>query len=185
VNSEPTVLEVDDAVVLLLGAPSKVPTLRNRVDGITRLEKLVFLLERETPLGEELSEKPDFESHNFGPFSSKIYQAVDTLVAAGLLEDSAAIASSTEDAWEAENLIGTSLSDPYATRNFSLTDKGQRYYKALIKELPSDTEVVLERFKERFGTLPLRQLIRYVYQRYPGYTDKSVIRRDILGDRGS
>ncbi len=155
------------------------------MDGITRLEKLLFLLEQETPLGDQLSEKPDFESHNFGPFSSKIYQAVDTLAAAGLLEDSAGIASSTEDAWEAENLIGTNVSDPYATRNFSLTEKGRRYYKALIKELPSDTEVILEQFKERFGTLPLRQLIRYVYQRYPSYTDKSLIRRDILGERGN
>jgi hypothetical protein len=174
-------LEVDDAIVLLLGAPSKVSTLRNRVDGITRLEKLLFLLEHETPLGNQLSENPEFESHNFGPFSSKIYQAVDTLAAAGLIEDSAAIASSTDDAWEAEHLIGTSPSDPYATRNFSLTDKGRRYYKALVEELPSDTEATLERFKQRFAALPLRQLIRYVYQKYPGYTDKSLIRRDILG----
>lgn len=174
-------LEVDDAIVLLLGAPSRVPTLRNRVEGITRLEKLLFLLERETPLGEELSENPEFESHNFGPFSSKIYQAVDTLTAAGLLEDSTAIASSTEDAWEAEHLIGTSPSDPYATRNFSLTEKGQRYYKALINELRPGTEDLVERFKQRFAALPLRQLIRYVYQRYPDFTDKSLIRKDILG----
>jgi hypothetical protein len=181
VDTQRPELEVDDAIVLLLGAPSKVSTLRNRIDGITRLEKLLFLLERETSLGRELSENPEFESHNFGPFSSKVYQAVDTLAAAGLLEDSAALASSTEDAWEAEHLIGTSPSDPYATRNFSLTDKGQRYYKALIEELPHGTEDVVERFKQRFGTLPLRQLIRYVYQRYPDYTDKSLIRRDILG----
>jgi hypothetical protein len=174
-------LEVDDAIVLLLGAPSKVPTLRNRIEGITRVEKLLFLLERETSVGEELSESPEFESHNFGPFSSKIYQAVDTLTAAGLLEDSSAIASSTEDAWEAEHLIGASPSDPYATRNFSLTEKGQRYYKALINELPSGTEELVERFKQRFAALPLRQLIRYVYQRYPDYTDRSLIRKDILG----
>ncbi len=45
-------LEVDDVIVLLLGAPSKAPALQNRIEGVTRLEKLIFLLKQETPIGE-------------------------------------------------------------------------------------------------------------------------------------
>jgi hypothetical protein len=39
----------------------------------------------------------------------------------------------------------------------------------------------LREFKARFAGLPLRQLIRYVYERHPDFTDKSLIRDDVLG----
>ena len=41
-------LETDDAIVLLLGAPSSKER-QGYLEGVTRLEKLVFLLKRETP----------------------------------------------------------------------------------------------------------------------------------------
>ena len=46
------IFEVDDAIVLLLGAPSKLPQLAGRMQGVTRLEKLIFLLDQETSLRE-------------------------------------------------------------------------------------------------------------------------------------
>jgi hypothetical protein len=174
-------LETDDAVVLILGAPSRTPALKDRIDGITRLEKLLFLLQRETEIGPLLTEDPEFFAHNFGPFSSKVYQAVDTLAAAGLVEDSAELASSTEDAWETQQVIGEHPSDPYATRTIALTQRGRRYYQALIRELPEGTEKLLSEFKQAFGGIPLRRLVRYVYERYPEMTDKSVIKDEILG----
>jgi hypothetical protein len=173
------VIETDDLVVLMLGAPSPSGQQSGRIEGITRLEKLVFLIEKERA-PKWLTENAGFVSHNFGPFSSKIYTAVDTLVAAGLLKDSGSLAASTEDAWETENIIGEQMSDPYATRNFELTERGRRYYDALIKELPAGVEEELASFKARFATLPLRQLIRYVYERHPDFTDKSIIRDDVL-----
>lgn len=175
-------IEVDDVIVMLLGAPSKEPALKDRLEGVTRLEKLIFLLEKETPVGEQLTEKPEFEPYNFGPFSSKVYQAVDVLLAADLIHDSAESSPSTEDAWEIDKVVGTARADPYATRNFSLTERGRKYYKAVLRELPEGTETNLEKFKARFGALPLRQLIRYVYERYPDFTVKSSIRDEILSE---
>lgn len=168
------VIETDDMIVLLLGAPggSEAP---GHLDGVTRLEKLVFLLEHETPARTWATEAADFRSHRFGPFSAKIYQAVDSLWAYGLLKDSARVSDNTEDRWEAVNVVGNEL-DPYTTRTFELTERGSRYYAALIVELPDDAEAILTRFKERFASLPLRQLVRYVYERYPEFTDKSEIR---------
>jgi len=173
-------IETDDLIVLLLGAPGPSGAKPGRLEGITRLEKLVFLVEKERE-PEWLTEEADFTSHNFGPFSSKIYTAVDTLAAADLIRDSAVFSDSTEDAWEAENVIGESPADPYATRDFELTERGQRYYQALLRELPPRVEDDLKEFKARFSTIPLRQLVRYVYERYPDFTDKSLIRDDILG----
>jgi uncharacterized protein len=175
----PTRIETDDLVVLLLGAPGSPSQPSGRIAGITRLEKLIFLIEQERKPS-WLTEDAGFISHNFGPFSSKIYTAVDTLVAAGLLKDSGSFAASTEDAWETENIIGEPAADPYATRNFELTERGQRYYQALLKDLPDGVEEELSAFKRRFAALPLRQLIRYVYERHPDFTDKSIIRDDVL-----
>jgi hypothetical protein len=175
-----TPVEIDDAIVLLLGAPAASPAMRGRLQGVTRLEKLLFLLEYERHVDLAL-ETGSFEPHNFGPFSSKVYQALDILSAGGLLEDSAALDQVPDDAWEANNLIGDTERDPYATRNFRLTERGQEYYEALKHELGDQVIRDLEDFKNRFGALPLRELIRYVYGAHPNMTTKSIIRDEVLG----
>lgn len=178
-------LDVDDVVILLLGAPSEAPSLKDRIEGITRLEKMFFLLEHEEDLGVPVDAK--FVAHNFGPFSAQIYQAVDVLSAAQLIEDSAQLANNADDAWESGNLIYGRDEIPdldrYTTRNFQLTPRGRRYYEALISELPPGTEQKLAGFKSRFGRMPLRQLVRYVYEQpdYEKYLENSLIRKDILG----
>jgi hypothetical protein len=179
--TETPLFEVDDAIVLILGAPAKSPALRDRVSGITRLEKLFFLLDVETPIGSRLTEAAGFVPHNFGPFSAAVYQAVETLEAAGLISDSASLSASAEDSWESEQLIDDVPSNRFTTRDVELTPKGRRYYEALLRELPPDTEQIVQDLKDKFGGLPLRQLIRYVYTRHEDYTTKSVIRDEILG----
>lgn len=181
VENKPPAIEIDDLIVLLLGAPAKDRHFQDRLDGITRLEKLIFLLEHEELLGALPAESGDFEAHHFGPFSSKVYSAVETLAAAGLLEQQVVAAGSSEDTWEASHLIGTDPTTSYSERRFRLTDRGRRYYQALLKELPVETAKRLGEFKDRFASIPLRQLVRYVYQNYEGYTDKSIIRKRILG----
>lgn len=170
--------EVDDVIIFLLGAQSRVPSLSGRLDGITRLEKLVFLLQKESEIGEKLTEDPDFQAHHFGPFSSKIYQAVETLAAAKLLEERIKFSGSPEDSWETVNILGEEA--PYTSREFQLTEKGKRYFEALRREFSEESVNEVSKFKDQFASLPLRQLIRYVYRRYPQYTDKSKIRDEIL-----
>lgn len=185
-NSEP--IEIDDAIVLLLG--TEVPGApRGELRGVTRLEKLIFLLERETDSSNWLSGDAGFEAYNFGPFSQKVYQAVDTLAAAQIITDSSVPSDSLVDSWEEREGIGldagaagrTQVRDPYTTRDFKLTERGWRYFEALKKELTPPALDELKRFKQRFANLPLRQLVRYVYLRYDEYTTKSLIRDEVLG----
>lgn len=176
-----TNFEIDDAIVLLLGAP-----VQNRstgeLQGVTRLEKLVFLLERETSAGKWLTEDADFKAYNYGPFSSKVYQAVDLLAGAGLVTDSAKQSADEEDSWEKENAIfDRSDIDPYATRDFKLTEVGWDYFRALASEIGPEKLNEIAEFKSKFASVPLRQLVRYVYERYDEFTTKSVIRDSILG----
>lgn len=179
--SEKSRVETDDAIVLLLAAPGTDQDRPGYLEGVTRLEKLIFLLERETPVGDWLTETPDFQSWRFGPFSAKVYQAADTLATAKLIRDSASSARNSEDRWESlVGLMDEDDVDPYTTRTFELTDRGKRYYGALLRELPPDAERILSEFKRKFANLPLRQLVRYVYERYPQFTDRSEIRDQVL-----
>jgi uncharacterized protein len=180
-GSTHSVLDTDDAIVLLLGAGGATDRDRGRIEGITRLEKLLFLLEKETEARDWLREDAEFAANNFGPFSAKAYQEIETLVAAGLVHDTATLSDSAEDTWETEYIIGEDPSEPYATRNLELTEKGARYYQALLQELPAEADEIVTKLKRRFGSMPLRRLVRYVYQRHPEYTGKSVIRKQILG----
>ena len=175
-------LEIDDAIVLLLGAPTDNPTLRAQLSGVTRLEKLIFLVERETSLGELLNEDACFRPHNFGPFSEIVYRAVGYLSGYGLIEDTAVHSDSTEDSWEQIQAIGSERSDPYVTRDFRLTDVGLRYYEVLANNLEAALIRELSEFNDEFGSIPLRQLVRYVYRRYPEMTERSLIREEVLGN---
>lgn len=176
-------VEIDDAIVLLLGLGDEPEGTKGRVRGVTRLEKLLFLAKEETDSSDWLDEDPNFEPYNFGPFSRKVYEAVDMLASAGLLVDSARRAKDTDDTWEERFVISTDTDagDPFRTRDFQLTDRGWKYFQALLDEIPPQFIEQLATLKSKFGALPLRQLVRYVYQRYPAYTEQSIIRDEILG----
>ena len=177
-----TTIEIDDVIVLLLGAPTRNTGLQDQLQGITRLEKLIFLIERETSLNELIDEETGFRPYNFGPFSDVVYKAISYLSSYGLIDETASISDNTEDSWEQIEAIGAERYDPYVTRDFVLTDTGKRYYEALVRELPMDKLQEMSTFKDRFASLPLRQLVRYVYRRYPDMTEESLIREEILGD---
>lgn len=178
-------LDVDDVIVLLLGSPSDSPRLNSRIEGITRLEKMFFLFENEHPLGRGYQVDAQFIPHNFGPFSAEIYKAVEVLAAARLVNDSARLSRNDDDSWESENVIynAEDIPDRYATRDIELTDRGQRYYRTLVSEMPPGTEDRLRVFKRQYGAMPLRQLIRYVYEKpeYQHYLENSIIREQVLG----
>jgi len=175
--------DVDDAIVLMLGADPGPRERQGEVRGITRLEKLVFLLEKETDAAKLMTEDPDFEAYNFGPFSRKVYQAIDMLSAAGLVEDSAELSRTNDDQIEASRVIGQDAVSPYSTRDFRLTELGREYYEALSQELPRSVFDQAARLRQRFAGWSLRDLISYVYRNYDSYTENSLIRDDILGER--
>lgn len=181
-NSAPE-FEVDDAIVLLLGSDPGRAERRGEIRGITRLEKLVFLLEQESGAADAMTEAADYRAHHYGPFSQKVYQSLEILRAAGLIEDSAQASASNEDQTEYARVAGNDPSPaPYSTRDFRLTNDGRRYYHVLVSELPSGVTAEAGRLRKQFAGWPLRRLIRYVYEKYDDYTTNSVIRKDVLGE---
>jgi uncharacterized protein len=167
-----------DLVLLLLRAPGVSSTAtQDRVEGITRLEKLLFLADQESDLPGKVEEAFRFVAYNYGPYSKQVYEAVDLLEEAELVREEKAIEGTPLDAMEeayvdVENVEGVE-------RRFFLTDKGRAVADLLARQHP-DMWAVLARVKREYGSLPLRQLIQYVYRRYPKYAEASLIRGQFL-----
>ena len=179
-------LDQTDLILVLLAAPTSDPRQRFRCDGITRLEKLLFLLEAEEDYQEfrqEIKEPFAFEPYHYGPYSRDVYDAVDLLKALRLLREQRVNVSTGLDVGEeGEALDVEDLSDPdaYVERRFTLTDDGQAIAKLLSTRLSPKGKQLLAELKERFGRMPLRQLLRYVYTNHEKYTTKSRIRSTLI-----
>lgn len=179
-NMEATVAELaddlvgPDTVLLLLAAPSKSNIEPNRINGITRLEKLLFLAEKEEQLsGAVKSDAFEFMPYHYGPYSRAIYEAVELLEEAGLLQELRSIDESALD--DAEQVYSDATEEGAVERQFRLTSDGVAVAQLLGARHPNTTQA-LTRIKDRYGDLSLRRLIRYVYSTYPDYAKESRIR---------
>ena len=165
--TEAETLEGSDLVLLLLAAPTSVESAANRVNGITRLEKLLYLADRETTTTQAVTgEKLGFIAYDFGPFSKDVYQAVEILEQSGLLTEHEYVDGHTVDGIEDVLVTGEDQTEEYVERRFELTANGKLVAELLSRHHP---EVVrqLSAIKDRYAERPLSSLIRYVYKTYP------------------
>lgn len=160
-------LEGSDLVLLMLAAPTKVTSAVNRVNGITRLEKLLFLVEKETEIPATISkDKLQFKAYDYGPFSKDVYQAVELLEEADLVKEVRVVDGKTIDSMEDADVTGAVEGDEYVERQFLLTDKGVAVAKLLSSHNPQVLPA-LSTIKDRYAARPLSSLIRHVYNEYP------------------
>jgi len=185
--SEVTRIDPSDLVLLVLGAPTKHPEQQDRCAGITRLEKLVFLLDAETEFRELAHEPADdlhFKPFHYGPYSREVYDAVDLLVAIGLVNERRTSSTSSLDAAEELRqleplefgVVGADPDKPYVERRFELSDKGRYVASVLTERIGRGAAEQITAVKDRYGGLPLRQLLRQVYRAHPEMTTRSRIK---------
>src|SRR5260370_32749696 len=94
-----------DLILMLLAAPTGTRSVRQRLDGITRLEKLLFLADQETSIPSEVTDPFEFEPYDFGPYSKAIYEAVELLEQAGLVQEDRAFQGQALDSAEEAQVI--------------------------------------------------------------------------------
>jgi len=175
-----------DLVLLVLGAPTADPNQTSRINGITRLEKLTFLLDQDSRF-REVADMPTeplhFRAYHYGPYTREIYDAVEMLVSIGLIDEHRhSSRSSLEVAEEISELDGGDLGilgaqdGPYVERIFELSDRGQYVANVLAKRVGDDAVAEISLVKDKYGGLPLRQLLRYVYAEHPEMTVRSRIK---------
>jgi len=142
----------------------------NGVSGTTRFMKLLFLLKQESGLTKkELSEFYKFRAGKYGPFSRGVSDDLVELEEDGLINT------------EIRRFFSTDFNEESSYLHFySLADHPDDIVKEALTNL---TISVLDKIKKLtiFNEIPLKQLLRYVYTKYPDYITNSLIVEKVLG----
>jgi hypothetical protein len=193
------------AILAILAAPDERGVRAAPVLGTTRLQKLIFLLDRALPkVSSDRLLKIDlsFEPHRFGPADLKLYQDLEFMEALGHISrtptqeagERPGPEESTENSLsfgylmgddeeagllaEAENEVAQYSITPSGLELLDrLVDGAEGRARALCLQVLTEAEAV----KKRYGAWPLQRLLRYVYSRYPELTTASEIRERVLG----
>jgi len=182
-----------DLLMLLLYVKGHKGETAEPISGKTRLMKMIFLFEKELKrrfnLGKAIDKSafPDFEAHNFGPFSKDVYRDLDFLEELGFVRSTQNdLDELTEDEMEEagywEELGFEEEGDPpsYPTL-FTLTGVGRSFVEeTLLAALTDEQVIALEEFKARCTSVGLKSLLRYVYTKYPEYAVESIIKDQVF-----
>lgn len=176
-SSSPRLAMRDLMILLLHSAPD--PSRSTAIQGITRLQKLLFVIEQALD-----SEGSQFYAWNFGPFDEQVNDTADGLRARGLLTDGAGVSSASPPSFE--DMMSTIIDR-----------SGPRQERPAVFELNADGHALAERLRrsntayehlyKRVAHLRREwdtpDLIERVYETFPEYTTRSVIRDEIAERR--
>jgi hypothetical protein len=150
------------------------------IKGSTRLVKMIFLLVKEEGF-EKFEEELKFEAWKFGPWSSSIsLDYPQTMENLNLLE----ITKTDDLEIDADSLLVADFQRKDQMSNYMLSEKGKDVAKVYYERLDTKEKEKLERLKKIWNEKTLSELLNYVYLRYDEYTKHSVVKDEILADRG-
>lgn len=181
-----------DYLLLLLFLNDKEP-----IYGAIRLEKMMFLFNMEIApelkkIGLDSYKLPEFFAYNYGPFSKDVYEQIELFK--GIKFVQVTDLKAKEEFAEVDELEEISFIDELTNKGYQLKPDGNYYKYTLLKLgenyvreqiLPQATQeqlALLEKFKRKITSLYPRQLLKYVYSKYPDYTKKSLIKDEVLDD---
>lgn len=131
----------------------------------------------------------EFFPWNFGPFSSEVFDDLKFFELRGFVETNLSDDDTTPESasewalWMSSSQVdyGDDEYSEYQEEEFKLTNDGQQYVEEnLYKCATKNQRKLLREFRARLEAVPLRALLRYVYENYPDQTDKSTIVNEIL-----
>jgi len=128
------------------------------IEGRTRLQKLLFLIQKRAESDSEsgIEQGYEFIAYDYGPFSKEIYDDIERLSRRGLIKEDP-----------------KKLDDGVIKYDYKLTEKGEAIAaeRGLLDDLPEIfNEVIAE-----FGDEELDEIIDHVYSEYPEYAENSVL----------
>jgi len=184
-----------DILLLLLYSPGRTDELNEPIVGRTRLMKMLYLFREEALTHFRKGTSIDsgnfyeFFPWHFGPFSRDVYDDLMFFELRGFVEPQDSEEETLpESAAEWEEWVTLSRSDTgespvteYDEQTFRLTKRGADFAAELYASLTGEQKRLLREFKGRLQTVPLRALLRYVYENYEEMTTKSKIREEVVG----
>jgi hypothetical protein len=195
------------AVLSLLEAGDAKGRPRQSINGITRLQKLLFLtwtrLPRTSP-DRQIQFDMGFTPERFGPADLDLYPDLDFLIALGHIEKNPregvaspggpGIEEATERALSFAYLMGDEEDAGLLAEveeldeAYSITDQGMTILHQILGQVAGPAKVVTGKVvtatkdvRREYGDWALQRLLRYVYSEYPEMTTASEIRERVLG----
>lgn len=184
-------LNKSQLLLSLLYAPDALGREGAPINGITRLEKLVFLIKQEAKI---LSSNAGTETFSFipykmGPWTPEIYDEVDFLESLGLITTRSSPATESAGEVEEEHLFDELIVAKYqkneqpsteGNKEYKLTEKGKAKAEKAWTQLSKEERDFLINLKRKFNHMNLKQFLRYIYKKYPEFATESEI-KDSLG----
>lgn len=144
------VLGVNERVILAL-----LHAIDGELKGSTKLEKFMYLIQRETNLEKCFK----FIPYRYGPFSVDVLKTTQNLAFAELIEIE-------EKIWEVKGDLEKKLVI------YRLTPKGRKVARDVFKGLPADVRKKLSEFKVDANT-PLEIFLKKFYEKYPEFKSQT------------
>ncbi len=176
-----------DLLLVLLFAPGSKEDEGKPIEGITRLQKLIFLLNQGKGPDSlvKIANEYNYEAYKMGPYTSSLREDLDLLVSLGLIGTERLRYMISDDQDDSEY----DVDDPdykqerkyrrIESQKFFLTEKGKEAGGELWGNLSSRDQKALKEFKEFYCSLSLRQLLIFVYDQFPNFTVKSEIKEQL------
>ncbi len=163
-----------DVLLLLLYSNNQ-----EEIIGITRLEKLIFLLVQNDYF-KKFQKEFNFIEYDYGPWSSQILDNIEALRSYGLINCKERLLPILEkDYYQDEIELNFDLVKEFhenKTFVYTLSSDGVIVAQKLFSTLGIKESEVLNKIKSKFNKFSLNDLVRYVYHYYPNFTRKSVIK---------
>jgi uncharacterized protein YwgA len=147
-----TELDPTSLLVLLLYSPGATGRPNEPIKGKTRMQKLMFLTLQDRAVKPEVKEEMKYFAHKAGPFSPDLWDNLEFLRLAKVVDDYGYLEERDENLQE-----------------FKLSEKGMRLVEQLRKEVDPKLLTFLQQLKTEYNNMPLRELLKYVYARFPEY----------------
>ena len=171
-----------DILLALLYAKGSTGVYNENIRGITRVVKLLFLLEKESEFSELLKENYQFDAYDYGPFAPEILGDIEALSIKGILEICIEKKGSKMESVDQKPLSDEDDSDSGNSlpKTYKLSNNGERLGKAIFDALTEKQRNYLITFKTIYNPMNLNDLLHLVYSKYPETTRKSRIKDKIL-----
>ena len=182
-------------LLLMLGLGKDEVDIANGINGITRLQKFLFLLENEDYIN-KIDNGYQFEAYKAGPYSPTLYDDLEFLENLGLIQSEVSGVATEEEAGDIDFTFEELMddveelkddfediitADVYDEKRFRITAKGaDKVNDILEKEKFTPVVNAIRKIKSKFGNYSLDDLLYYVYTKYPDMTTESEIKDQVL-----
>ena len=147
------------------------------VRGMTRLQKLLFVIEQ------KLASQSSFYAFNYGPFNEEVNDAEQALEVAGFIRSSQSVSTGPPSFQQMMAAVTERAGrhDDTKVVSFELSKSGHEAAERLRKSSPTYEQLFafVESIRREWDAPDLTDLVDRVYETWPKYAEKSVIRDEV------